>query len=175
MWTERSVITELGLVGKESRMFGHKGLRMLSQRAPDAPNNPEEKRGIDKTKMNHSFDVKHIPPHIPQHIPLRLAPRPQAVFLQHAQPGTAYRVEPDNYIDLIHKYPLLVFLDDSLYDPIWGSLINLMGWSDTFRLASCSYPMWGIVLTHLPSSGVDFDDSLRFMAAGTSAIIHPLF
>ncbi|KAJ7231778.1 hypothetical protein C8J57DRAFT_1730052 [Mycena rebaudengoi] len=32
-------------------------------------------------------------PHIPQHIPLRLAPRPQAVFLQHAPPGTAYRVE----------------------------------------------------------------------------------
>ncbi|KAJ7198198.1 hypothetical protein C8J57DRAFT_1545704 [Mycena rebaudengoi] len=188
-------------------------------------------------KINHSFDVKHMLPHIPQHILLHLAPRPQAVFLQHAQPGTAYRVEVrsrvmrcalprlilsfdverlpgigvssllwcslgalranreattrdpppgcklelslkitqlDNYIDLIHKYPLLVLLDDSLYNPIWGSLINLMGWSDTFRLASCSYPMWGIVLTPLTSSGVDFDDALRFMAAGTSAIIHPL-
>ncbi|KAJ7292213.1 hypothetical protein C8J57DRAFT_1458692 [Mycena rebaudengoi] len=56
-------------------------------------NNPEEKRGIDKTKINHSFNMKHMLPHIPQHIPLRLAPRPQAVFLQHAPPGTAYRVE----------------------------------------------------------------------------------
>ncbi|KAJ7280839.1 hypothetical protein C8J57DRAFT_1220125 [Mycena rebaudengoi] len=37
--------------------------------------------------------MKHMPPHIPQHIPLRLAPRPQAVLLQHALPRTAYRVE----------------------------------------------------------------------------------
>ncbi|KAJ7218936.1 hypothetical protein C8J57DRAFT_1254637 [Mycena rebaudengoi] len=40
-----------------------------------------------------------MPPHIPQHISLRLAPRPQAVLLQHALPHTAYRVEGGNPVD----------------------------------------------------------------------------
>ncbi|KAJ7245960.1 hypothetical protein C8J57DRAFT_1724991 [Mycena rebaudengoi] len=31
---------------------------------------------------------------------------------------------PDRYIDLIHKYPLIIILDDSNYNYLWGSLIE---------------------------------------------------
>ncbi|KAJ7215736.1 hypothetical protein C8J57DRAFT_1255431 [Mycena rebaudengoi] len=64
-----------------------------------------------------------------------------------------------------------------LYDPVWGSPIDLMGWSGIFRLTSCSLPkcIWGIVLSHLMSSKLAFEDALRFLAAGTSVILHPLF
>jgi hypothetical protein len=58
-------------------------------------------------------------------------------------------VDPDNYSDLLYKYPLIVILDDSQ-----EASSKKMGWDDTLRLASCSFPKWLMVCEYLMDIGL---------------------